>query len=174
MRTVRVYGTEKQEMKRYNHFLDKLADIRLRQSAAYGIWNLTFNTLYHATQVIAVLVEGMYILTGHITAEKLIKFILYSEWLIYSTWWVGDNVSSLMQYVGASEKVPVLQHINLSVHPGEVVALVGLSGSGKSSMVNLLLRLYKPTDGQILIDGAPLNELDIKWLRGKVGYVEVH
>ncbi|KAE8698955.1 ABC transporter B family member 26 [Hibiscus syriacus] len=171
MRTVRVYGTEKQEMKRYNHFLDKLAEISFRQSAAYGIWNLTFNTLYHATQVIAVLVGGMYILGGHITAEKLTKFILYSEWLIYSTWWIGDNVSSLMQSVGASEKVPVLQHINLSVHPGEVVALVGLSGSGKSTIVNLLLRLYEPTNGQILIDGVPLNELDIKWLRGKIGYV---
>ncbi|KAE8690840.1 ABC transporter B family member 26 [Hibiscus syriacus] len=229
MRTVRVYGTEKQEMKRYNRFLDKLAEISLRQSAANGIWNLTFNTLYHATQVIAVLVGGMYILAGHITAEKLTKFVLYSEWLIYSTWWVGDNVSSLMQSVGASEKVfqlmdlmpsdqftskgkhficfdrqndtakaagvyrickcifsipfkingmlslvpqvPVLQHINLSVHPGEVVALVGLSGSGKSTMVNLLLRLYEPTNGQILIDGVPLNELDIKWLRGKIGYV---
>ncbi|TYJ49998.1 hypothetical protein E1A91_A01G173800v1 [Gossypium mustelinum] len=206
MRTVRVYGTEKQELKRYNHWLDKLAEVSLRQSAAYGVWNLTFNTLYHATQIIAVLVGGMYILAGHITAEKLTKFILYSEWLIYSTWWVGDNVSSLMQSVGASEKVfqlmdllpsdqfisegmalqklqghiefvnvsfqylsremvPVLQHINLSIHPGEVVAIVGLSGSGKSTMVNLLLRLYEPTNGQILIDGVPLNELDIKWLR---------
>ncbi|TYI43751.1 hypothetical protein ES332_A01G190100v1 [Gossypium tomentosum] len=212
MRTVRVYGTEKQELKRYNHWLDKLAEVSLRQSAAYGVWNLTFNTLYHATQIIAVLVGGMYILAGHITAEKLTKFILYSEWLIYSTWWVGDNVSSLMQSVGASEKVfqlmdllpsdqfisegmalqklqghiefvnvsfqylsremvPVLQHINLSIHPGEVVAIVGLSGSGKSTMVNLLLRLYEPTNGQILIDGVPLNELDIKWLRGKIGYV---
>lgn len=47
----------------------------------------------------------MFILAGHITAEQLTKFILYSEWLIYSTWWVGDNVSSLMQSVGASEKV---------------------------------------------------------------------
>ncbi|XVE92352.1 hypothetical protein REPUB_Repub01dG0089600 [Reevesia pubescens] len=212
MRTVRVYGTEKQELKRYNHWLDKLADISLRQSAAYGVWNLSFNTLYHATQVIAVLVGGMYILAGHITAEKLTKFILYSEWLIYSTWWVGDNVSSLMQSVGASEKVfqlmdlmpsdqfiskgmtlqkllghvefvnvsfqypsratvPVLQRTNLSIHPGEVVAIVGLSGSGKSTLVSLLLRLYEPTDGQILIDGLPLRELDIKWLRGKIGFV---
>lgn len=48
---------------------------------------------------------GMSILAGHITAEKLTKFILYSEWLIYSTWWVGDNISNLMQSVGASEKV---------------------------------------------------------------------
>ncbi|KAK6242145.1 hypothetical protein SCA6_007534 [Theobroma cacao] len=105
MRTVRVYGTEKPELKRYNHWLNKLADISLRQSAAYGVWNLSFNTLYHSTQIIAVLVGGMYILAGQITAEKLTKFILYSEWLIYSTWWVGDNVSSLMQSVGASEKV---------------------------------------------------------------------
>ena len=47
----------------------------------------------------------MSIMAGHITAEQLTKFVLYSEWLIYSTWFVGDNLSSLMQSVGASEKV---------------------------------------------------------------------
>ncbi|OAY32518.1 ABC transporter B family member 26, chloroplastic isoform X1 [Manihot esculenta] len=212
MRTVRIYGTETLELERYNLWLEKLASISLRQSAAYGFWNLSFNTLYHSTQVIAVLVGGTFILGGHITAEKLTKFILYSEWLIYSTWWVGDNLSSLMQSIGASEKVfqlmdllpsdqftskglklqrlvgqiefvnisfyypsraaiPVLQHVNLSVHPGQMVAIVGLSGSGKSTLVNLLLRLYEPTNGQILIDGFPLRELDIKWLRERIGYV---
>nr|CAN59889.1 hypothetical protein VITISV_026171 [Vitis vinifera] len=50
-------------------------------------------------------------------------------------------------------------------------AKVGISGSGKSSLVNLLLRLYEPTTGQILIDGFPLRELDIGWLRGKIGFV---
>ncbi|KAI3985660.1 hypothetical protein MKX01_033943 [Papaver californicum] len=212
MRTIRVYGTEKQESGRYGIWLEKLADISLRQCAANGIWTLSFNTLYHSTQVIAVLVGGTSIVNGHITAEQLTKFILYCEWLIYATWWVGDNLSNLMQSVGASEKVfqlmdllpsdqflsegvklqklkghidfdnvsfhypsrvmaPVLQHINLSIHQNEVVAIVGLSGSGKSTLVSLLLRLYEPTDGQILIDGVPLNELDIKWLRGKIGFV---
>ncbi|KAJ6719630.1 ABC TRANSPORTER B FAMILY MEMBER 26 CHLOROPLASTIC [Salix purpurea] len=212
MRTVRVYGTEKVELGRYKLWLEKLANISLRQSAAYGFWNLSFNTLYHSTQVIAVLVGGTSILAGHITAEQLTKFILYSEWLIYSTWWVGDNLSSLMQSIGASEKVfqlmdllpsdqflseglklqrlmghiefvnvgfnypsramvPVLRHVNISAHPGEVVAIVGLSGSGKSTLVNLLLRLYEPTNGQILIDGFSLRELDIKWLRERIGYV---
>ncbi|XP_021901206.1 LOW QUALITY PROTEIN: ABC transporter B family member 26, chloroplastic [Carica papaya] len=212
MRTVRVYGTEKQECDRYNGWLEKLANISLRQSAAYGFWNLNFNTLYHSTQVIAVLIGGMSILVGRITAEQLTKFILYSEWLIFSTWWVGDSLSSLMQSVGASEKVfklmdlkpsdqftskgmklerlfgrvdfvnisfyypsrvevPVLHNINISVYPSEVVAIVGLSGSGKSTLVNLLLRLYEPTNGQILIDGFPLKELDIKWLRERIGYV---
>lgn len=51
------------------------------------------------------LIGGMSILVGRITAEQLTKFILYSEWLIFSTWWVGDSLSSLMQSVGASEKV---------------------------------------------------------------------
>ncbi|XP_076943444.1 ABC transporter B family member 26, chloroplastic-like [Bidens hawaiensis] len=212
MRTVRVYGTEHKELERYDNWLDKLAHISLRTSAAYGIWNCSFNTLYHSTQVIAALVGGMSIMAGHITAEQLTKFILYSEWLIYSTWFVGDNLSSLMQSVGASEKVfqmmdlapshqftskgsklpslkgrielvnvsfsytsretvHVLRDINLTVNPYEVVALVGLSGSGKSTIVNLLLRLYEPTSGQILIDGSPLKDLDIKWLREKIGYV---
>lgn len=51
------------------------------------------------------MVGGVSILAGQITAEKLTKFLLYSEWLIYATWWVGDNLSNLMQSVGASEKV---------------------------------------------------------------------
>lgn len=212
IRTVRVYGTEKEELGRYEMWLERLADVSLRQSAGYGLWNFSFNFLYHTTQVIAVLLGGTFILSGRITAEQLTKFILYSEWLIYSTWWVGDNLSSLMQSVGASEKVfqlmdllpsdqfvsqgtkvqklsghiefldvsfsypsrptvSVLQHVSLSVHPNEVVAIVGLSGSGKSTLVNLLLRLYEPTNGQILIDGYPLKELDIVWWRERIGYV---
>ncbi|OIV93053.1 hypothetical protein TanjilG_20715 [Lupinus angustifolius] len=171
IRTVRVYGTEEEELGRYKSWLGKLADISLRQSAAYGFWNLSFNTLYHSTQVIAVLFGGISILAGHITAEKLTKFILYSEWLIFSTWWVGDNISNLMQSVGASEKVPVVQLVNFVVHPSEVVAIVGLSGSGKSTLVNLLLRLYEPTNGQILIDGIPLKNMDVIWWRERIGYV---
>ncbi|XP_044492261.1 ABC transporter B family member 26, chloroplastic isoform X2 [Mangifera indica] len=212
IRTVRVYGTEKLELGRYKLWLDKLAGLSLRQSAAFGFWSLSFHMLYHSTQVIAVLIGGVSILKGSLTAEQLTKFILYSEWLIYSTWWVGDNLSSLMQSVGASEKVfqlmnlmpsdqfiskgkrlqrligqidfvnlsfcytsramvPVLQNVSISVNPSEVVAIVGLSGSGKSTLVNLLLRLYEPTSGQILIDGFPLKELDIKWLRERIGYV---
>ncbi|MFS7895269.1 putative bacterial ABC-type protein transporter [Helianthus anomalus] len=69
------------------------------------------------------------------------------------------------------QQVHVLKDINITMNPYEVVALVGLSGSGKSTIVNLLLRLYEPTSGQILIDGSPLKDLDIKWLRERIGYV---
>ncbi|CAL5370124.1 unnamed protein product [Camellia sinensis] len=105
IRTVRVYGTEEEELGRYKQWLDKLVYIGIRESVAYGSWYLSFNTLYRSTQVFAVLLGGMSILTGHVSAEQLMKYVLYCEWLIYAAWRLEDNLSSLLQAIGASEKV---------------------------------------------------------------------
>ncbi|KAK7395784.1 hypothetical protein VNO78_16354 [Psophocarpus tetragonolobus] len=67
--------------------------------------------------------------------------------------------------------MPVLEHLNFSIEANQVIAIVGLSGSGKSTLLNLLLRLYEPSSGQIYIDGFPLKDLDIRWLRQHIGYV---
>ena len=67
--------------------------------------------------------------------------------------------------------MPVLQKLNLTLNPGEVVALVGHSGSGKSTVAALLSRFYNPQGGSIHIDGARYDELDIDWLREQVGVV---
>ncbi|WP_437736159.1 ABC transporter ATP-binding protein [Sorangium sp. So ce1335] len=67
--------------------------------------------------------------------------------------------------------VPVLKGIDLSVRPGEVIALVGPSGAGKSTIAALLLRLYDPDDGRILLDGRDLRDLSPTWLRRQVGIV---
>ena len=67
--------------------------------------------------------------------------------------------------------VPVLKNINLDVSPGELVAFVGFSGSGKTTMANLLLRHYDPTSGRITVDGADLRTLDLDAYRSQVGYV---
>jgi ATP-binding cassette subfamily B protein len=60
---------------------------------------------------------------------------------------------------------PVLDCIDLHIKPGENIALVGLNGSGKSTLIKLLLRLYDPTDGKILLDGVDLRCYDIESLR---------
>ncbi|MCK6523535.1 ATP-binding cassette domain-containing protein [Myxococcota bacterium] len=66
---------------------------------------------------------------------------------------------------------PVLQGLSLSLRPGEVVALVGPSGGGKSTVAALLSRFYDPQGGQITLDGVPYPELDVGWLREQVGVV---
>jgi ATP-binding cassette subfamily B protein len=67
--------------------------------------------------------------------------------------------------------VEVLQGVELSVEPGEVVALVGPSGSGKTTIASLIGRLYDPDKGRILLDGRPLKGLDPRWLRQQIGVV---
>ncbi len=72
---------------------------------------------------------------------------------------------------GYREDLPVLREINLEVNPGEVVALVGPSGAGKTSLVNLIPRFYDPTAGSITVDGYDLRKAKIKSLRSQIGLV---
>ncbi len=65
----------------------------------------------------------------------------------------------------------VLKDVNITIKKGEVVAVVGRSGSGKSTFLNLLLRFYDPTYGSITIDGIDIREVDIKSLRSLIGLV---
>jgi ATP-binding cassette subfamily B protein len=66
---------------------------------------------------------------------------------------------------------PALQHLNLTVAPGETVALVGPSGAGKSTVLQLLLRYYDTQSGSISIDGVPVNQVALQDLRARVGIV---
>ena len=66
---------------------------------------------------------------------------------------------------------PVLQNLNLLVQPGEVLALVGSSGAGKTTLINLLLRFFDPNQGQVLIDGMDISEVTLNSLRHQIGLV---
>ncbi len=70
-----------------------------------------------------------------------------------------------------AEGAPVLEQFDLSVQPGETIALVGPSGSGKTTLMALLPRFYEPDSGRILLDGLPINELRLAELRANIAYV---
>lgn len=80
---------------------------------------------------------------------------------------VFDNV--YLTYPGQNE--PSLRGINLTIHPGEHVALVGPSGSGKTSFVNLVPRFWEPTHGEIRLDGVPLKDIKLESLRRQIAIV---
>jgi len=79
---------------------------------------------------------------------------------------VFDNVT--FRY---GDDTPVLRGINLEVEPGQMVALVGRTGSGKSTFVSLLPRFYDVTDGRVLIDGQDVRTVKLKSLRANIGLV---
>jgi ATP-binding cassette subfamily B protein len=66
---------------------------------------------------------------------------------------------------------PVIHDLSLKVESGETIAIVGATGSGKSTLVNLLERMYDPDQGAILLNGHDVRELDPQWLRSTVGLV---
>jgi ATP-binding cassette subfamily B protein len=77
-----------------------------------------------------------------------------------------ENVS--FSYV---EGLPALRHVSFHAPPGQTIALVGATGAGKSTLVNLLARFYEFTGGQIYVDGKPIREYDLRALRDAIGVV---
>jgi ATP-binding cassette subfamily B protein len=66
---------------------------------------------------------------------------------------------------------PVLEHVSLRIEPGQTVALVGGTGSGKSTLINLLPRLHEPPPGTVLIGGVDIREIPLSRLRAAIGFV---
>ncbi len=88
---------------------------------------------------------------------------------------VAKPISGAVEYrdvsFAYSPEIPVLSRVNLSARAGETIALVGPTGAGKSSLVNLLVRFYEFTGGEILIDGTPLREIPRAHLRENIAVV---
>lgn len=78
-----------------------------------------------------------------------------------------ENVS--FRYVGGG--APVLDKVNFEAKPGQTIALLGATGSGKTSIINLLPRFYDPTEGRITIDGHDLRDVKLESLRAQIGIV---
>ena len=65
-----------------------------------------------------------------------------------------------------------LKDINLTIEPGDIVGIVGTTGSGKSTLINLLLRYYDHYEGQILVGGVDIRDIDMHYYRSNIGYVQ--
>ena len=89
-----------------------------------------------------------------------------------------DKVEGRINFIGINFTYPtrpdiaVLRGLDLTVEPGETVALVGQSGCGKSTLIQLVERFYDGTGGDVTLDGVPVNQLNVQWLRRQIGFVQ--
>ncbi len=82
-----------------------------------------------------------------------------------------DKSDNSKENVAAEPKKNPLEHVNLTIHRGEKIAIVGYNGAGKTTLTKLLMRLYDPTEGEILYNGKNLREYDLTTLRSHIGTV---
>ncbi len=84
---------------------------------------------------------------------------------------VGNIVFKNVTYVYPDTNIKALNGVSFSIKKGETLAILGKTGSGKSTILELIGRLYDVQEGQVLIDGTPINQVNLKSLRNHIGYV---
>ncbi|XP_041079715.1 ATP-binding cassette sub-family B member 9 isoform X2 [Polyodon spathula] len=110
-------------------------------------------------------------------AEKVFEFIDRKPQLSSDGTLAPDTLKGLVEFKNVTFSYPtrpesqVLKGVSFTLHPGQVTALVGPSGSGKSSCVSLLEHFYRAQTGQVLLDGNPIEEYDHRYLHTKVSLV---
>ncbi|MDQ3015363.1 MAG: ABC transporter ATP-binding protein/permease [Bacteroidota bacterium] len=83
----------------------------------------------------------------------------------------GELVFDHVTFTYAATGITALDDVSFTIKPGEKVAIIGRTAAGKSTIADLILRMYDPTEGRILLDGIPLRDFDLKSLRSQIAYV---
>ncbi|MFX1404933.1 MAG: ABC transporter ATP-binding protein [Promethearchaeota archaeon] len=119
---------------------------------------------------------------GHVNAQRIIKVLNWQDPLqepepgVTDVNWTGDivfdNVSFQYAIDGGHSNSYALKNVNLTIPSGSRVALIGGPGGGKSTILKLLLRLYDPTEGRVLVGGVDLHNVLTRDVRAAVGLVE--
>ena len=83
----------------------------------------------------------------------------------------GEIVFDQVSFTYPDSGITAIDHVSFTIKPGEKVAIIGRTAAGKSTIADLMLRMYEPTSGRIMVDGIPLKEYDLKSLRDNIAYV---
>lgn len=112
---------------------------------------------------------------GMIASERVFKVLDNNDYLSRHGKHAPEIVKGKVEFdhvwFGYNEETPVLKNINFAVHPGQTVAIVGHTGSGKTTIISLLNRLYEINSGKIKIDDVPVEEWELDTLRKNIGVV---
>ncbi len=87
---------------------------------------------------------------------------------------VPEDIKGRIDFVNVSfsyGRKPVFSDLNLTIYPGEKIALIGPNGEGKSTLLHLILRLFEPSNGKILLDGIDIKDISLQFLRTHIGIV---
>ncbi len=109
-------------------------------------------------------------------SQKRINEFLHEQPEIVSPKVPKENISGKIKFDNVSFIYPdtgiqALNSVSFTIHPGEMVAIIGRTGSGKSTIANLLMRMYDTTGGEVLIDGKPLPQYNLEGYRSQIGFV---
>jgi len=211
IRVVKSYGREAAMAEFFDEEIEDYKEKSLSLVRVEAMFRPLMIILIGASTIISVLVGGMLVIDGKISAGNIAEFIIYINMLTWPVTSIGW-VASIVQRAAASQKrineflktetavkneapteevaplqgliefknvnfcypdtgIQALKDLNFKLKAGERMAIIGRTGSGKSTIADLLLRMYDIEDGQILLDGQSIRAYPLNQLRQQIAYV---
>uniref|UniRef100_A0A5F5PP22 ABC-type oligopeptide transporter ABCB9 n=1 Tax=Equus caballus TaxID=9796 RepID=A0A5F5PP22_HORSE len=168
MKTVRSFANEEEEAEVYSRKLQQVYKLNRKEAAAYTyyVWGSgSMGSVYSG------------LMQGVGAAEKVFEFIDRQPTMVHDGKLAPDHLVGRVDFENVTftyrtrPHTQVLQNVSFSLSPGKVTALVGPSGSGKSSCVNILENFYPLEGGRVLLDGQPIGAYDHKYLHRAISLV---
>uniref|UniRef100_A0A8C6F989 ABC-type oligopeptide transporter ABCB9 n=1 Tax=Monodon monoceros TaxID=40151 RepID=A0A8C6F989_MONMO len=168
MKTVRSFANEEEEAEVYSRKLQQVYKLNRKEAAAYTyyVWGSgSVGSVYSG------------LMQGVGAAEKVFEFIDRQPTMVHDGNLAPDHLEGRVDFENVTftyrtrPHTQVLQNVSFSLSPGKVTALVGPSGSGKSSCVNILENFYPLEGGRVLLDGKPISAYDHKYLHRVISLV---
>ncbi len=210
IRVVKVFGMEKEEIKKYDKAIKKVADVSEKNEITWAKIIPYMTYLMGIGNYVVMAFVGSRILQGEMTLGDLTMFTSFTAQIYYAFDWitrmprqiqrmatatshifeivdeepdVRDSDDALENFdikgdvefsdvsFGYEESEDVLRRVSFSVKKGEMIGIVGRSGVGKSTLINLVMRLYDVREGKIMIDGVDIRKISQHTLRQQMGVV---
>uniref|UniRef100_A0A2K5EQ44 Mitochondrial potassium channel ATP-binding subunit n=1 Tax=Aotus nancymaae TaxID=37293 RepID=A0A2K5EQ44_AOTNA len=184
IRTVRAFAMEPREEERYGEELEacrsRAEELGRGIALFQGLSNIAFNCMVLGTLFIGVgavpIAAGSHVVRGLSAGARVFEYMALSPCIPLSGGCCipKEHLHGTVTFHNVCFSYPcrpgfeVLKDFTLTLPPGKIVALVGQSGGGKTTVASLLERFYDPTAGVVMLDGRDLRTLDPSWLRGQV------
>ena len=192
IRVIRAFNAEKYQTNRFNDVNNNLTDMQIFNHKCFAILNPVMNIVMHFL-TLGIYFIGAFLINEASMLDKVTLFMIWpraqvsakriNEVLdekikIVSGTFDGKDLKEegTVEFRDVSFKYPdadeyLLKNISFKVNKGETIAFIGSTGSGKSTLINLVPRFYDVTKGSILVDGIDIRDYDIEALNNKIGYV---
>ncbi|XP_030879927.1 ATP-dependent translocase ABCB1 isoform X2 [Leptonychotes weddellii] len=176
IRTVIAFGGQKKELERYNKNLEEAKRIGIKKAITANISIGAAFLLIYASYALAFWYGTTLVLSREYSIGKVLTVFFSVLIGAFSIGQASPSIEAFANARGAAYEIfkiidNILKGLNLKVESGQTVALVGNSGCGKSTTVQLMQRLYDPTDGMVCIDGQDIRAINVRHLREITGVV---
>ncbi|CAG2234571.1 ABCB8 [Mytilus edulis] len=174
VRTVRAFAMESKENEMFGQEVESSRKLNIKLGLGIGAFQCLANIALNGIVLGTMFAGGRLMTRDEISAGDLMSFLVSTQTIERSlaqlSLLFGNVVRGLS--AGARSRTGSIERFLLTISAGKVVALVGLSGGGKSTVAALLERFYEIGQGKITLDGEDIKDLDPSWLRGRaIGFI---